>query len=119
MRRHKLLTEAQAAAFDGRLLERSEARKAALEAERERYACLPAGPISEKQYREIIGRNAYLWAIARFQNGRFVLVSEQEREVRLAHLPAYQTLWHKRSPSGESVECLEDVQDVDLTTNLS
>jgi hypothetical protein len=119
MRRHKLLTELQATAFRLRLDEERAAREAALEAERARYACLPEAPITEAQYREIIGRNAYLWAAAKFENGRFVLVSQEERKSRLKHLRGYTSFLHKRSPSGELVECLENINDVDLKTNLS
>jgi hypothetical protein len=101
MRRHKLLTESQAAAFDLRLAESRAAREAALEAERERHACLPEGPISEAQYREIIHRNAYIWSMARFENGRLMLLPEEEHYSRLKYLSAYETLWGKHLPNGK------------------
>jgi len=118
MRRHKLLTESQASAFDLGVVEERAAREAAWKAEQERYACLPEGPISERQYREIIRRNAYIWASARYENGRLVLVSEKERDARLKHLRAYQTFWHRTSKTGKLIDPPE-VEDVDLTTNLS
>ena len=119
MRRHKLLTESQAAAFDLRLAESRAAREAALEAERERHACLPEGPISKAQYREIIHRNAYIWSMARFENGRLILLPEQERESRLKYLSAYQTLWHRHLPNGRIEEDLISVEDWDHITKLS
>ncbi len=67
MRRHKLLTEQQAVAFDVSVAQERAARQASLEAERERYACLPESPISVAQYREIIHRNAYIWSLSRFR----------------------------------------------------
>ncbi len=119
MRRHKLLTESQAAAFDLRLAESRAAREAALEAERERHACLPEGPISESQYREIIHRNAYIWSMARFENGRLILLPQQERESRLKYLSFYQTLWHTHLPNGRIDEHLTSVEDWDHITKLS
>jgi len=119
MRRHKLLTVSQAAAFDLSLAEKRAARQAAWEAERERYACLPEGPISLAQYREIIHRNAYIWTLARFENGKFVLVPEQERKSRLKYLSSYSTLWRQRLPNGEYGVDLTHVEDRDLITRLS
>ena len=118
MRRHKLLTESQAAAFDLKVAETRAAREAALKAYGERHACLPEGAITESQYREIIRRNAYFWASARYENGRLVLVSEKERDSRLKHLRGYQTFWHRTSETGKLIDPIT-VEDVDLTTNLS
>lgn len=87
--------------------------------QRERYACLPEGPISVAQYREIIHRNAYIWSLARFENGRFILLPEQERKSRLKYLSSYQTLPGKHLPSGEIDEGLSHVEDWDRITKLS
>jgi hypothetical protein len=62
-----------------------------------------------------------VWTLARFENGRLILVPAQEHRSRLKHLSTYQTLWRKlkRLPSGEIVEDLSQVEDRDLITRLS
>ena len=70
LRRHRLFTVSQGAEFDARLAAERALKETAREAEQARYVCLPEQPASEEQYCQIIRRNAYVWSLARFENGR-------------------------------------------------
>jgi hypothetical protein len=119
LRRRRLFTVSQGAEFDARLAAERALKETAREAEQARYVCLPEQPASEEQYRQIIRRNAYVWSLARFENGRFILLPEQERERRRKFLPGFQTEFRSINARGKLVEHLISIEDWDRITKLS